>query len=214
MFSIKDTINSTRATLRAWSSEDSGTNDRRASGGLEKQLSLKKKQKEEHSNGGGSNAAAIEEYKRVYDDVERLRRVVLALKGEYEDSKQYEMFRRYRHLKGMIKRTVMYVRLGTAPDEVSGGLGLGQLVLLSSKATSRSRTGASTPAKGASGGGAEVPRGALLPERLKELRQQAANLRSSIETMERAYEASKQYMSAQRYGLLKAMIKRTIRDSE
>lgn len=53
----------------------------------------------------------------------------LSFVGEYEESKSFEVFRRYNKLKGMIKRTVMYTRLGVVPD-VSSAIGLGGLMLV------------------------------------------------------------------------------------
>ena len=49
--------------------------------------------------------------------------------GEYEESKNFEIFRRYARLKGMIKRTVMYTKLEVLPD-VTHALGTGSLVLM------------------------------------------------------------------------------------
>lgn len=49
--------------------------------------------------------------------------------GEYEESKNFEIFRRYNRLKGMIKRTVMYTRLEILPD-VTHALGTGSLILM------------------------------------------------------------------------------------
>lgn len=49
--------------------------------------------------------------------------------GEYEESKNFEMFRRYTKLKGVIKRCVMYTKLGTLPD-VSCALGMGGMMMM------------------------------------------------------------------------------------
>ena len=48
------------------------------------------------------------------------------ISGDYEDSKRYEIFRRYNLLKGIIKRTVMYTKLEVLPD-ISHALGIGAL---------------------------------------------------------------------------------------
>lgn len=49
--------------------------------------------------------------------------------GDYEDSKRYEVFRRYRLLKGIIKRAVMYTKLEVLPN-ISTALGISSLATM------------------------------------------------------------------------------------
>lgn len=49
--------------------------------------------------------------------------------GEYEEAKNYEFFRRYTKLKGVIKRCVMYTKLGTLPD-VTCAISMGGVMMI------------------------------------------------------------------------------------
>lgn len=48
---------------------------------------------------------------------------------DYEDSKRFEIFRRYSKLKGIIKRTVMYTKLEVLPD-ISHALGIASMAVM------------------------------------------------------------------------------------
>lgn len=54
---------------------------------------------------------------KVEDDLYKFHLIItLYFLGEYEEAKEFEIFRRYRKIKGVIKRCVMYMRLGVLPD--------------------------------------------------------------------------------------------------
>lgn len=64
-------------------------------------------------------------------EYKRLRQVVEQLGREYEESKDYDPVRRYEKLKGMVKRTIMHLRVnqeeqGASPAGATGGTGLVQ----------------------------------------------------------------------------------------
>ena len=58
----------------------------------------------------------------------QLKQIVEQLDRDYEESKAFDPLRRYEKLKGMIKRTILHLRLN--PDEPNSvqGVGLGGLV--------------------------------------------------------------------------------------
>ena len=58
----------------------------------------------------------------------KLKQIVEQLDREYEDSKGYDPLRRYEILKGMVKRTIMHLRLNPDEPNASAGLGIGGLV--------------------------------------------------------------------------------------
>lgn len=60
--------------------------------------------------------ADIETLSREY---KKFRQIVEQLRQDYEISKEYDPLRRYDRLKGMVKRTVMHVKL--APDQPNTG---------------------------------------------------------------------------------------------
>jgi len=83
----------------------------------------------------GSREGARREHEALSSELEaltrehkKLRQVVDQLARDYEDSKDYDPVRRYEKLKGMIKRTIMHVKLN--PDEplATHDTGVGGLV--------------------------------------------------------------------------------------
>ncbi|KAF6030720.1 hypothetical protein EB796_010971 [Bugula neritina] len=146
-------------------------------------------------NGKGSSIdSRIIEYRKYFEQLAKLKKVLDLVKGEYEDSKNYEIIRRYTRLKGMIKRTVMYARLEVLP-EVSHAIGVNSLVLMMTPGVRKPLI--SIP---------ECPKSEL-SNRIHLLQKRISFIRAQIDQLEESYQSSKQYIFFQRYRLMKAMIK-------
>jgi len=59
------------------------------------------------------------EYANVMSEYQHLRRVIDQLRRDYDESKEFDCFRRYARLKRMIKRSVIHLRLQSSKDESS-----------------------------------------------------------------------------------------------
>ena len=57
------------------------------------------------------NESLSQEYSTAQEEYKRMRAVVDQLGREYDDSKEVDYFRRYGMLKGMIKRSVLHLKL-------------------------------------------------------------------------------------------------------
>lgn len=63
------------------------------------------------------------ELDNLHREQKKLKQIVEQLARDYEESKGFDPIRRYERLKGMIKRTIMHLRLN--PDEPSSAQGPG-----------------------------------------------------------------------------------------
>lgn len=61
-------------------------------------------------------------------DHKKLKQIVEHLTRDYEDSKGYDPLRRYEKLKGMVKRTIMHLKLNPDEPNMVQNIGLGGLV--------------------------------------------------------------------------------------
>ena len=79
-------------------------------------------------NARKENELLCSELDNLQREQKKLKQIVEQLARDYEESKGYDPIRRYERLKGMIKRTIMHLRLN--PDEPGSaqGPGIGGLV--------------------------------------------------------------------------------------
>ncbi|KAF6021649.1 hypothetical protein EB796_020041 [Bugula neritina] len=141
-----------------------------------------------------------EEFSNLYHQYNNYKRIIEELKNEYEETKNDDAFRRYPKMKSVIKRCVMYTKLGTLPDvtgAVRSAAAIGNLLV---RNTGPSKYHLDI---------ASVPRSEM-PERVETLKKRISRIRCEIDSLEEKYESSKRYFIIQRYRLLKAMIKETL----
>ncbi|XP_067945925.1 uncharacterized protein [Watersipora subatra] len=143
-------------------------------------------------------ASLHEEYNKVMMEYTKLKHLVEKVQSEYEETKDYDMVKRYQKLKGVIKRCLTYVRLGILPDTS------GAVVSLSN--VSQSAAPGTIPNRYSFGAVGEIPKSELL-DKTETTKRKISLLRSQIELLSERYEMSKQYMVFPRYRLMKAMVK-------
>ena len=61
-------------------------------------------------------------------EIKKLKQIVDHLSRDYEDSKGYDPLRRYEKLKGMVKRTIMHLRLNPDEPNTVQNIGVGGLI--------------------------------------------------------------------------------------
>ena len=74
------------------------------------------------------NERLCNELDTLHREQKKLKQVVEQLATDYEESKQYDPLRRYKRMKGIVKRTVMHFRLNPDQPDSAEGLGTGGLV--------------------------------------------------------------------------------------
>ncbi|XP_064607525.1 uncharacterized protein LOC135472010 isoform X2 [Liolophura sinensis] len=148
-------------------------------------------------------------------EYKRLRQVVEQLGREYEESKDYDPVRRYEKLKGMVKRTIMHLRVtqeeqGTSPGGASGGTGLVQgckeyaFQMESLKKREEHFSGMSK--------NDIITDNEKMAEQIQDMKRKCSIIRDLVVQMETQYEQSKRFVMMQRYRLLKSMVKTVIHD--
>ncbi|KAH3869310.1 uncharacterized protein LOC127867988 [Dreissena polymorpha] len=143
----------------------------------------------------------------------KLKQIVDQLSTDYEESKAYDPLRRYEKLKGMVKRTIMHLKLN--PDEpntiqagVVGGLMQGCRDISHQAESARRREDKYS----------KMSRQELQQEnvhlqtQVREMRRKCAIIRDVIDNLQKHFNASKRHPAIQRYNMLKAMVKTVIHD--
>ncbi|XP_041364772.1 uncharacterized protein LOC121380087 isoform X2 [Gigantopelta aegis] len=147
----------------------------------------------------------------VQREYKKLKQIVDQLGREYEDSKEFDPVRRYKRLKGMIKRTVLHLHLD--PDQKGSTqrvVGIMQgCKEYAQQMESQKRRGERIAKLEKEDIVAENRR---MQEQIKESRRKCSIIRDLIIQMEQGYHNSKRYVMIQRYQLIKNMIKTVIHD--
>ncbi|XP_046378987.1 uncharacterized protein [Haliotis cracherodii] len=153
-------------------------------------------------------SAEVEGAQREY---KKLKQVVEHLTRDYEASKDFDPLRRYKKMKGMVKRTVLHLRLD--PDQQGSSQGIVGLVQGCKDYTLQlegvKRRGERTNRMRKEDIMADNEK---LQEQKKELKRKCSIIRDLVLKLERNYQHSKRFMVVQRYGMIKDMIKTVIHD--
>ncbi|XP_064635583.1 uncharacterized protein LOC135492828 isoform X2 [Lineus longissimus] len=150
------------------------------------------------------NETLAEEYNGINQDYKKLKGVIDQLEREYEESKDYDFVRRYGILKGMIKRTVVHLKLSNqAEQDGKSGLVTSCKEYARQKEEMRKRE-----EKYYDMSSSELSKeNEDLQEQIKECKRKISMMEDLIEHLERDYEASKRFIPVQRYRLMKNMVK-------
>ncbi|KAL8623441.1 hypothetical protein ACOMHN_058886 [Nucella lapillus] len=157
------------------------------------------------------NEALSQELEAAQREHKKLRQVVEQLSRDYDDAKELDPFRRYQRLKGMAKRTVLYLRLD--PDNLGGEQGIVGLTQGCKTSTSQAQGQRRREERCSKMTRQDVQEdNARKTEQLREVKRKCSIIRDLIQQLESSYDRSKRYLIPQRYRLLKDMIKNVTQD--
>ncbi|XP_060556181.1 uncharacterized protein LOC132716869 isoform X1 [Ruditapes philippinarum] len=184
----------------------------------------KEETEDTESTASGERSAAKEDAKRENEqlcaeidslgrEIKKLKQIVDHLSRDYEDSKGYDPLRRYEKLKGMIKRTIMHLRLNPDEPNTVQNIGIGGLVQGCKDFSHQAESARRREDKYAKMSRQELQdENIQLSDQVRELRRKCSIIRDIIDTLHKHYEMSKRAPVMQRYNMLKVMIKKVIHD--
>ncbi|WAQ97062.1 hypothetical protein MAR_029752 [Mya arenaria] len=143
----------------------------------------------------------------------KLKQIVEQLTRDYEDSKSYDPLRRYERLKGMIKRTIMHLKLNPDEPNTIQAVGVGGLVQGCKDFSHQAESARRREDKYAKLSRQELQQeNVQLQGQVRELRRKCAIIRDVIDNLQKHFDASKRQPAIQRYTMLKTMVKNVIHD--
>ncbi|XP_063447726.1 uncharacterized protein LOC134727277 [Mytilus trossulus] len=145
------------------------------------------------------------EAETLQKEYKRLKQIVEHLSNEYEHSKELDPFRRYRELKGLVKRCVLHLHIKV--DESSDDLQNSKEFSHNLEVAKNREGKYSAMTKEEITNENKVLRG-----QIRDLKRDCAIVRDCILQLERNYNSSKQLSPIHRYRIMKLMVKKVIHD--
>ncbi|OWF49580.1 uncharacterized protein LOC110451523 [Mizuhopecten yessoensis] len=142
----------------------------------------------------------------------KLKQVVEQLARDYEESKYFDPLRRYEKMKGMIKRTILHLRLNQ--DDKGSSCGISGLIQSCRDYAHQVEAGKRREQhQSANMSKQEIAQeNESLRTQVKDMRRECSVIRDIINQLDQNYESSKHFSLIQRYRVMKLMIKNVIHD--